>query len=1080
MTPNELKTQIRAIIYPNTSNLIDAQKHQDLECKIVDFIMEQQGIANTGLLGSIAHNASAPTPGKNGYYIFSSAGTCSILAGSPSVNIDDELVVKYTAPSTYEYSLIPVGSRFVAQAADSRLKKTKVIGSATPSATDWADVVNYDDCEFWDSALSINRPGLLPTPESGASASYKIMIFGEGDDKCAFIKTGRDLYHCKITAFTDGTDATKLANLSDVLSKHTAVNLTGASWTLATNFNSFAEGIYLVQATSTTTNIPTGLPVPTSGSLYYWVEIKNTVGSTRFGVIVPLVSGAYKSYLWDITANTVAGVAKDSEVAALFDSSKIEQIVVKSISDNIVNLYDSIANTVIGTDGSLISNSNYDTTGLIELNTAITNYFRGVTNTVARHWAFYTSSGAFISYVDNAGYSVSSILPAAIPATTKYIRFAYPKAETMPCFGASQTAVAFVPGALSYKGQTVKVQELFSPKSSNPGSASDSLQTKAQVEALIEAVRVTLATSISGKQDAQAGFGLIANSSKAMLAIQEYQFKQANNLISGLTLLAESTNLVASASSAIMSVDSAGEINSGTSIDDSTPAKGTAQFAVPKNTTSLIIGNTTNSFFSGSLTAADVATLSRVELKGGKYSLIDIFNTVSNIFGTHSWYNDTRARLSEFSYTLNGTVINVSPGANALTAAVAAASTGDTIQLADGIYNIASETQFGYALIGQDGVSKVIKIKGNAANPSAVVINDNATGSYGLRLRNCSEIILQDLKLKSSRSSSIIYLDPNYSIRKVRLDNVVLDVTFHLIGGSIGTNPYIIDIVNSTFVNVDRFINEYSRTNTSDSVLIKNCKCSQTTNKSAVYFPSKYVGKVTLYDNDLSLGFNSTILNIGADTAVPDATMSQIDVRNNKIYYTNGAYGHGFLMGRGSRDIYTVNNYVYVPPINNSLAMGIAMKTIATAPVSGVYSAIIKGNWILAPRCLTIKGCKYNEIDGNTLISNDVDNWYAISVNNPVNSDGEILTEYNKLTNNTIIGGTNAIASYGSGASESEEATMLRSWIVDNNRYYSHTSGKWLNNRAFSTASSFWSGSTNPTNDANSSLISGTLCKVII
>jgi len=66
-------------------------------------------VLSAGYLGAIYAVAGAPTPGKSGYYEFSTAGTCTfITGGAVTVKIGDRLSVLFTAPSTYIYTKIAV------------------------------------------------------------------------------------------------------------------------------------------------------------------------------------------------------------------------------------------------------------------------------------------------------------------------------------------------------------------------------------------------------------------------------------------------------------------------------------------------------------------------------------------------------------------------------------------------------------------------------------------------------------------------------------------------------------------------------------------------------------------------------------------------------------------------------------------------------------------------------------------------------------------------------------------------------------------------------------------------------------
>lgn len=69
------------------------------------------------ILGGIAHNASAPTPGKSGKYYFTTAGSCTWLTGgAASVLIGQEVLVVFTSPSTYAYTLLAMTTNYAIKA----------------------------------------------------------------------------------------------------------------------------------------------------------------------------------------------------------------------------------------------------------------------------------------------------------------------------------------------------------------------------------------------------------------------------------------------------------------------------------------------------------------------------------------------------------------------------------------------------------------------------------------------------------------------------------------------------------------------------------------------------------------------------------------------------------------------------------------------------------------------------------------------------------------------------------------------------------------------------------------------------
>ena len=67
-----------------------------------------EAVLSASMLGGIAYNASAPTPGKTGWFEFISGGVCSWLIGTPTVKISDRVIVNFTSPSTYTYTYVNV------------------------------------------------------------------------------------------------------------------------------------------------------------------------------------------------------------------------------------------------------------------------------------------------------------------------------------------------------------------------------------------------------------------------------------------------------------------------------------------------------------------------------------------------------------------------------------------------------------------------------------------------------------------------------------------------------------------------------------------------------------------------------------------------------------------------------------------------------------------------------------------------------------------------------------------------------------------------------------------------------------
>ena len=110
--------------------------------KVLD---EKISMSQGGLLGGIAHNAAAPTPATNGRYVFTSAGSCSwITGGAITVSINDEVLVTYSAPSTYTYTYLAVASNF---ASASQLNASALTTNYLPL---------WDGSKFVNSGISEN------------------------------------------------------------------------------------------------------------------------------------------------------------------------------------------------------------------------------------------------------------------------------------------------------------------------------------------------------------------------------------------------------------------------------------------------------------------------------------------------------------------------------------------------------------------------------------------------------------------------------------------------------------------------------------------------------------------------------------------------------------------------------------------------------------------------------------------------------------------------------------------------------------------------------------------------------------
>ena len=85
--------------------------YEDIETfnhEVGDFFVKAPAGGGQELLGGIAHNAAAPTPGLSGKFYFTTSGAVSWLTGTPTVSVGDEVIVVFAEPDAYQYTLVPV------------------------------------------------------------------------------------------------------------------------------------------------------------------------------------------------------------------------------------------------------------------------------------------------------------------------------------------------------------------------------------------------------------------------------------------------------------------------------------------------------------------------------------------------------------------------------------------------------------------------------------------------------------------------------------------------------------------------------------------------------------------------------------------------------------------------------------------------------------------------------------------------------------------------------------------------------------------------------------------------------------
>lgn len=445
----------------------------------------------------------------------------------------------------------------------------------------------------------------------------------------------------------------------------------------------------------------------------------------------------------------------------------------------------------------------------------------------------------------------------------------------------------------------------------------------------------------------------------------------------------------------------------------------------------------------------------------------------------HYYVNEADTRIASRNTAFSGTVIYVATNGNdttgdgtvetpykTITKAYSVSSNGGVIQLADGTYQTSDEAN-GYVLFNT--TNRGILLRGNTSNRSAVVINQSGVASFMLRCRDCGEMRFEYLTLTTNQVSSCISKDTggnlNVKIYRCDLINTCTSASSYCI--SINTN----NIEAASHIEVDE-CNLTRNGNTHICLIIASTatqialfKSCTFTSSSSFLYPNGNRGKIAIYDCLFTVNGNAVGIGFGTDADAPDTDIALIDLRNNTITYSTGYSQHGILVGRGSINVYIVNNRISMDGISNVLAIGMAVKSTA----SNIGECIIAGNLITAPRPIVIKGGQKNIIKWNTFKCNLLNNYSGLEIDNPVNPDGDKLSIENQVTYNNIFGQESSMMCYKSSSAEEVDVT-IQGWLVDRNNYYSATTSwakkmsttiiTWINK------ATLWNVAT--TNDANS------------
>lgn len=445
---------------------------------------------------------------------------------------------------------------------------------------------------------------------------------------------------------------------------------------------------------------------------------------------------------------------------------------------------------------------------------------------------------------------------------------------------------------------------------------------------------------------------------------------------------------------------------------------------------------------------------------------------------SHIYFDDsTIARKQPETLSYNGTTYYVDSSkaddtGNGLTPATAKktimaayniASNGCIIQLSDGTYDLSSESG-GYCLFNT--TNKGVLIQGNSANKELVILSQTS-GSYAIRFRNCGAMMLKDLTISTSGNSVAIYSDYDaaYSNTNQLFNNCIFNHSgtgrfYQHQGMSLtDTKVYNLNFIDS-ILNITTSNDTLLLTNAGNNfnILFSNCTINRNNNIAL----KNEAGKANLYIYSCRFVMSGNYIAIqqGKDTLTPAFEYGIIDVRQCTVNYDSGLYQHGILFGRGISYGYCINNYVYMDSVNNSLALGIVIKSRA----ENLGNVLFYGNYIVSPRPCYIKGGSKNDIRFNTFI-NSISNYGGFEFTNYLDGSTSVLSNQNNFEANTVVATGNAIQLYNDPTSEQSEVTIQNNTLKEN-RYFFVTNYLQVGITTYSweNRQTFW----NPDNDIDS------------
>lgn len=448
----------------------------------------------------------------------------------------------------------------------------------------------------------------------------------------------------------------------------------------------------------------------------------------------------------------------------------------------------------------------------------------------------------------------------------------------------------------------------------------------------------------------------------------------------------------------------------------------------------------------------------------------------------HKWVEETLARVLSRDTVYSGKIVYVDASkaddtGNGLTPETARktianayydlCSNGDIIQLADGVYNTALESN-NYILLNKAGIG--VKIRGNAADKTSVKIYLGTSGpSYSTRIRECGECRFENITFETNQNIATVYNSNIYANLYLKFYRCKFVNT----NGGSAANLYKTDeTITDTAARFTEFeecefikptVGEVFKSQTqgiNTIIFYKNC----TFTGGGVWYETMNRGSLIMYDNQINMASSILAVLIGTDTAIPTTTAKMFDFRGNTISYATGFGQHALLLGRGQKNAYIVNNDIRMDYADTSLRIGIVVKSIP----DNFADVKILGNYLQCTRPIYIKGGSNNQVLYNTGVTEQPN--YAPFTIIHAQENVLLISENNEIKHNKFYGNNMCLSEAGT------DGTTLplseNNNTIDNNVYYSESDyiyKKYLSKVSWTDRADYWGESEN---DANSKFLS--------